>query len=389
MSKIVAIITEYNPFHNGHKYQIDKIKEEIPDASIITIMSSNIVQRGDFAFAEKRARAEMAIKCGVDAVFELPFPYSCSTAEIFASAGVELAYKLGANYLYFGIENDSLQEIENIAKALNSAEFENQMNALSNEKYEGYPVLRERALSKMGLKISKYSNDMLAIEYIRAIKNKQLPLDYRAIKRIGAKYRDTDVCDIMSASAIREKFYTNNVLLSIPDDAKDVLEKEINDGRINDKFATNKFILASILLNSPKDIENVFDVLDGMGYYILNCAKKCKNASSFTDELSSKIYTTARLKRALIYSLFKIYNIDKSPDFTVLLGTNEKGKQIIKQLRKMENITIITKCSDAKKLNKKSKQLYEKGLKVDELFATLCIKPYAPDTVYKKTPYIN
>ena len=389
MSKIVAIITEYNPFHNGHKYQIDKIREEIPNAIIIAIMSGNVVQRGDFAFADKYARAEMAIKSGIDAVFELPFPYSCSTAEIFASAGVELASKLGAEYLYFGIENNSLEALEAIANAINSEEFEKQIKAISNKESLSYPVLREKALSKMGIKISKLSNDMLAIEYIRAIKNKKLSLEYKAIKRVGAGYKDTLVCEIMSASAIRDNYYKNNTLLSIPKEAREVLENEINEGRINNKNATNNFILANALLSSPKEIEKCFDAPKGMGYYILDCAKKCKNASAFTDELSSKNYTTARLKRALIYSLFKIENINKSVDFTVLLGANEKGKQIIKQARKNEGITVITKHADSKKLGEASKEIYEKGLKADELFATLCIKSYSPDIAYKKTPYIN
>ncbi len=389
MSKIVAIITEYNPFHNGHKYQIDKIREEIPDATIIAIMSGNIVQRGDFAFADKYTRAEMAMKCGIDAVFELPFPYCCSTAEIFASAGAEIASKLGASYLYFGIESDSLEILEKIAEAIDSEAFDKNVQELYKNDFSSYPVIRDKALSKLGLKLSNNSNDILAIEYIRAIKNKALNLEYRAIKRIGAGYKDSNMCDIMSASAIREHFYRNGELLSLPENARNALESVAKEGKINDKNLTNRTLLSHILLTSANELEVKFDVPNGMGYFILDCAKNCKNPESFTDELSTKGYTTARLKRAIIYSIFNVNYIDKVPSFTVLLGTNEKGKKIIKKCRKKETFAILTKHADAKKLNESSLALYEKMLTVDSLFATLCIKPQAPCVAYKNKPYIN
>jgi len=389
MSKVVAVIAEYNPFHNGHKYQIDKIREEISDATIIAIMSGNIVQRGDFAFADKYARAKMAINCGIDAVFELPFPYACSTAEIFASAGIEIASSLGADYLYFGIESEDLKSLEIIADTINSQEFENQIELLSKDKSISYPVLREKALSKMGVKLSNQSNDMLAVEYIRAIKNKKLSMEYRAIKREGAGYKDSLVCDLMSASAIRNNFYKNGEALSVPRKASEVLNKEISLGKINDREVTNRLLLSSVLLSRPEQLECVFDVPSGMGYYLYECAKKCKNPTNFTDDLSSKNYTTARLKRAVIYNLFNVQSIDKSPDFTILLGANEKGRKIISLNKNVEDFTIITKHSDAKNLSFESKCAYEKCLHSDEMFATLCIKPYTPDTAYKQHPYIS
>lgn len=389
MSKIVAIITEYNPFHNGHKYQIDKIREEIPNATIIAIMSGNTVQRGEFAFTDKYTRAEMAIKCGIDAVFELPFPYSCATAEIFASAGVEIASKLGADYLYFGTESDNCENLEKIAIALDSQAFNNQIKELNHGEFLSYPALREKALSNVGLKLSNMSNDILAIEYIRAIKNKNLNLEYRAIKREGAGYKDRNICDIMSASAIREHYYTTNQLLSVPENAKAVLEAKLSEGKINDKNLTNRLLLSHIILNSAQTIEQKFDVPSGMGYYILECAKKCKNIEHFTDELSSKGFTTARLKRAVIYALFDVNFIDRTPSFTILLGANEKGKKVISSSRKMGNIAIITKYANSKKLSNSFKEAFEKSVKVDELYSTLYAKPQPIDELYKSKPYIN
>ncbi|MBQ4509375.1 MAG: nucleotidyltransferase family protein [Clostridia bacterium] len=389
MSEIVAIITEYNPFHNGHKYQIDKIREQIKDATIIAIMSGNCVQRGDLAFINKYNRAQIAVECGVDAVFELPFPYSCSTAEIFAGAGVEIASKLGADYLFFGIESDSLEQIEKIAFAIDTIEFDSELQKLKQDGFLSYPVLREKALSNLGLKMSNSSNDILAIEYIRAIKNKGLDLKYRAIKRKGACYKNLEICDVMSASAIRESFYRNGNILSMPNKATDILNDMFENGAINDRNATNRFLLNSILLKNPVDIENIFDVTDGMGYYIYESAKKCKNPNRFTDDLSSKSFTTSRLKRAILYAILNLNSFDKSPKYTTLLAVNDKGKALIKQNRKKENIVILTKHSDASKLDEKSKMQLEKSLKLDEIYETLYMLPSAPANAYKKKPYIK
>lgn len=389
MSEIVAIITEYNPFHNGHKFQIDKIREQIKDATIITIMSGNCVQRGEFAFMNKYTRAKIAIECGVDAVFELPFPYSCSTAEIFASAGVEIASKLGAKYLYFGIESDNLDELTKIAEMVDSDEFEKEIKEISNEIKVPYTQMREKALKKLGFKMSNLSNDILAIEYIRAIKSKSLNLEYRAIKREGAGYKEQGLCNVMSASAIRNEFYSSRKILSLPENAMKIVENEAKNGYINDKALSNKFLLSNVLLNAPSNIEKSFDTTNGMGYYIYDCGKKCKSPNLFTDDFSSKSYTTARLKRVVMYSAFKIENVDKSPKYTVLLGVNDKGKKLISNNRKKENIVIITKHSDSKKLDKISLEQYEKLLKLDEIFETLYFIPCSPENAYKKTPYVK
>ncbi len=389
MSEIVAIITEYNPFHNGHKYQIDKIREEMPNATIIAIMSGNTVQRGNFAFCNKYARAKMAIECGVDAVFELPFPYSCSTAEIFANAGVEIANRMGATHLYFGIESDSINELEKMAEAIDSEAFEKTFNNLSKEKNSSYLNLKEKALRKMGFKLSVLPNDILAIEYIRAIKSRQTPMEYRAIKRIGAKYKDKEICDIMSASAIREEFYKNNNIFSIPKEAIEIIKKEAETGKINDINTTNRFLHLYTVLTGPQSFEEAFDVPNGMGYFICDFAKNCKKSESFTENISTKAYTTARLKRAILYTLFNVKSMDKEPKYTVLLGANNKGKAILKKNKKTEKFTIITKPSDIKKLSKEDVEKYERAMKVDLFYEGMYFNSSEPNSALKYIPYVK
>ena len=388
MSKIVAIITEYNPFHNGHKYQIEKIREEIPDSTIISIMSGNTVQRGEFAFVDKYVRAEMAIKCGVDAVFELPFPYCCSTAEIFANSGVEIAYKLGADYLYFGTESDDINKLEKIADVLNTDEYNSVIRKILETDTQSFPKAREIALKQMNINLTNLPNDILAIEYIRAIKNKKIPLRYNAIKRIGSGYNDMSICEIMSASAIRESYYNNGTFLSLPHSSYELLKNESDKGRIIDVSLANKIMLAHILTTTPEKIENKFDVPCGMGYFIHQISQKCKEPEHFTNELSSKSYTSARLRRAIFYSLFDIENIDKNPDFTILLGANEKGKKVIKKCIKTDSFVIVSKYNDCNNLNENSKQIYEKNLLSDKIFSMCCKNSQSPLNSYQKKPFI-
>ena len=190
MSRIVGIICEYNPFHNGHLYQIETIKNEIEDAKIVAIMSGNTTQRGQFSMLSKYKRAEIALESGVDLVLEMPFPYSSSSAEIFATAGVEIAAEIGCTDLCFGTENCNIDYISSVAQAIDSCEFERLISSELVDKKSSYIVAREKALLALGFNVSLLSNDMLGVEYVRAINKKGARITPFAIKRQGAGYND-------------------------------------------------------------------------------------------------------------------------------------------------------------------------------------------------------
>ena len=385
---VVAIISEYNPFHNGHKYQIDRIRDELPGSTIISIMSGNVVQRGEFAFIDKYTRARLAVENGIDCVFELPYPYSGSTAEIFATAGVKIANSLGADYLYFGIESNNLNDIEKIAYAIDSDEYEKAIKLLVNESNESFPILREKALKSLGIDVSNTSNDMLAVEYIRAIKNNSLNLKYRAIKRVGAGYNDDTVCDLMSASAIRKQFYETGKILSITNRSKKILTDVLDNGEYVDVDNSNRLLLQHVILGGPVAIEKSFDCPSGLGHYIYGEAKKCSNTNELS-MISSKSITSARIRRTLIYSLFGVENVDKEIMYTTLLAMNEKGKAFLSCIKKKTDIVVVTKHSDSKKLSKEALHVFELNCKVDELYQTLLKKSVQVESVYKKCPYIE
>lgn len=384
MSKIVGIICEYNPFHLGHKYQIDKIREEIPDAKIVAIMSGNTVQRGEFAIIDKHKRAEIALENGVDLVLEMPFPYSTSTAEIFANAGVEIASKCGCDYLYFGTENCDIHYLEMLASATNSKEFENALKRHLQNKRQSYIVAKEKALMDMGFEKALLANDMLGVEYIRAIRKKKAKIIPCAIERVGAGYNDKSKCKIMSASAIRDSYYENGTFMSVPKNS--VYRKAVKADSVLSRQKAYDFLHRMALIIPREKFDNAFDSSPEIGALIKDSANAAKNGEEFFSKITSKSFTFARVRRILLYAIYGITEIDKSPKFAFLLGFNLNGREILNSMKKGK-FAVVTKHSDAKWLGIESN--VNLVFEVDKLYKTLLNEPESLDTVYKATPIIK
>ena len=385
MARVIGIICEYNPFHKGHKYQIDKIKSIEKDATIVAIMSGNVVQRGEFSIIDKYSRTKMALECGVDGVFEMPYPYCGSTAEIFASAGVEIAAKLGCNAIYFGVEQASIAELEAIAEIIDSPEFDRVLRNEMENKSTSYILAKEKALSKLGACLPKCANDMLGIEYIRSIRKKGINLEYYGIQRKGSFYNDNSVGTIMSASAIRNNFYETDSFMSVPTETLKIYDEIIDKKSYLDIKNVNRLLHSYILLNGD-NLLKAFDTSPEMVALINQCAKDSEN---FIECLSSKIFTTARLKRAILYAIFDIKKVDSKPKYTFLLGADKKGREYLNELKRKTKFPIITKHSDVKHLNKAQKEQLEKSYLVDSIYNMLLKNPKVPSDAYKQKPIIK
>ena len=253
--KTVLIISEYNPFHLGHKYQIDDIRKTYgEDTNIIALMSGSFTQRGETAISDKFTRAKCATLAGVNLVLLLPFPYCASSAEFFARAGVSIANSLGiVDVLAFGSECGDLELLSEVAKNFLSDEFLDKLEFIKNdESYKtlGYPKICEMIyLELFGKKIDENffsSNNILAIEYLKALaatKSKIIPY---TTKRCGAGYNSVDISKsgFQSATAIRKLFCENidSAFEYIPVSSKEVLTITSTFG------ASSKILLIQILL---------------------------------------------------------------------------------------------------------------------------------------------
>jgi predicted nucleotidyltransferase len=359
--KLAAIIAEYNPFHNGHKYQIDKAREILgDDVAIVAIMSGNYTQRGELAIMDKTMRAEAAVMAGANLVIELPFPYSCSSAEIFATAGVSIAGSIGADYLVFGSECGDISSLAETTDIIMSDSFKEKVEIIkANKNYAslGYPKIAEMAYKELAeddytIDIAS-PNNILAIEYIKAIKSLDIAITPITIKRHGAGYSEIDIIDgerLQSATAIR-KLITNNSYSAyeyIPNSTKAIFDKAQSEGLMPssiEKLATA--IISSLRLNTASNVK-IFDADDGLYNRLCTLSMKTNSISSLAAMAETKKHTRARIRRAIINSFFGVTSslVKEPPAFTQVLAMDDVGRSALKRIKKTTDFPCITKPSD-------------------------------------------
>lgn len=380
--KTVAIISEYNPFHSGHAYQIEKIREEFgSDTRIIAIMSGNFTQRGEFALADKTVRSECAVRCGVNLVLELPFPFSMSSAEFFARSGVRIAEAIGAvDVLSFGSEFGDIDALMQIAVNMDNEEYVSRVNsALSSPSALGYPQICEAVYKELfGTDISSdifSPNNILAIEYIKAIKREGSRIIPHTVKRSGAGYNDAEISDSehQSANAIRAEIFKNNIsaLHYIPKNAKQALMTAIENGQAPcDADRLSAAVISNLRLNPDMACGEIHDAMGGLYNRLQSASRKAGTVSSLIALADTKKYTTARIRRALWNSFFGVTSskVKELPLYTQALAMDGIGKSILKEIKKKSQIPIVTKPSAYGSLSDAAKRQKEFSDAADSVF---------------------
>lgn len=364
--KAVGIVCEYNPIHNGHKRQLDILRENRAEV-IICAMSGNFSERGELTIADKYLRAEAAVRCGADVVVELPFPFSSLSAEGFCSAGAYILSNLGCDTLSFGSESADAELLNRAADVILSESFIKEYT--ESQKNQGSARLYFDLLSsRLGDCSSLLSNDILAISYIAAIKRLGLSMDLFPIKREGAAYNEEQLIGTYpSATAIRNVIKkSDDRFLSItdehiPKDALSVLQNAQACGLapiFTDKIGAE--ILSFFKLMSPDDIVTraikrsgggASVCCDGCGIVdrLCNSAKTALSFDDFVQISYTSRYTFARINRVILFALLGVSDIfEKSlPEYTTLLGASEKGRKLLSSIRKSVTFPTITKPADA------------------------------------------
>lgn len=375
----VAIICEYNPFHNGHKYQIEKIREEFgADTAIIAIMSGNYTQRGDIAIIDKTERAKSALDGGANLVLELPFPYSTASAEIFAKAGVHIANMLKCvDYLSFGSESGDIKELLATAKLMMSDEYEAKYKELKTQKNLCHPELCQLVLNSLemdGICTDLTPNNILALEYIKALIKSNSRIKPHTIKRVGSGYNQsiTDIGTMQSATGIREAIENGDItaLEYVPNSTKTIILNAMRDG----KFPTNCEKLASVVisnlrLNSAQDCE-IHDLGAGLYNRIRAASFKCATLEQLVNLTETRKYTKARIRRAIWYSLFGVTSseIKRMPEFTQILALDTIGRLRLKERKDDGSFFILTKPSNTRGLSDEALRQKSLADKADSIY---------------------
>jgi predicted nucleotidyltransferase len=382
--KTVAIICEYNPFHNGHEYHINKIREEFGiDTRIVAIMSGNYTQRGELAIMDKFTRAKCAVLAGVNLVLELPFPYSISSAEHFARSAVTIINLLGnVDYLSFGSECGDIDELSVVAsRMLTKSYIERVRELINSDKYltYGYPQITELAYADIyGSTLAKEffsPNNILALEYMKAIISFGSNIKPHTVKRIGAAFSENELIDekFQSATAIRRALKVNieQILPYIPKSTWDTVIDEYNNGYFPcDAEKLSSAILTNLRLNLSSEIGDIHDTDDGLYNRIRNASFDTDNLISLTEQVCTKKYTTARIRRSIWYTLFGVTSSDvKSlPKYTQILAMDNVGTAILKEIKKVTQLEIQTKPSATSTLSATAKKQKSLSDKADSVF---------------------
>lgn len=361
----IAIICEYNPFHNGHKFQIDKIREKFgKEAKIIAIMSGNFVQRGDFAIFDKHSRALMAVNAGVDVVFELPLVSALSSAEDFAKGAVHILEKLGnIDYICFGSECGNIDILNEIATLLLSNNLDIKQfldNGIS------YPKAISMALEEINPNFSQIvsnPNNTLGIEYIKALKVLNSAIKPFTIKRESVDHHATTAVDnFASASYIRENI-KSDISHLIPTQNVDIFNAL-------EVITPNENAILSYLKHlTCEDFAEIHDVTEGLENKIVKALKTATTLDELYENIKSKRYTLSKIRRIIIKSYIKITkNIANiTPNYVKVLTFNDKGADFLKSIKKTTRLSVITKPSTLVNLTEIDKKL----LKLDEIATDL------------------
>ena len=343
--KIAAIISEYNPFHNGHKYQTEMLKKEYD--AVIAVMSGNFVQRGEIALCDKWSRTKLALLNGVDLVVELPVIYALNSAEKFAEGGVRLIDKMGVvDCLCFGSELGKIDEFYYAAEILNNEpqEVSEKINKFLDMGMS-FPSAREKAYEGIiNPELLKSPNNILGVEYVKALKKIGSKVVAKTIKRIGAGYNDLDYStEFSSATAIRELIKENEDYKKyMPENSEEIIKNA-------EKFSEEKLINILkyvVLLNGKEYIGRISDVNEGLENKIFEAVKKGDSFENIARMIKSKRYTMSRIRRILYSVILDIGKDFKEPEYIRILGMNNIGKNVLKEMKEKATLPIVIKTAD-------------------------------------------
>jgi predicted nucleotidyltransferase len=376
--KVLGIVAEYNPFHNGHKYHIEQSKAITGCDAVVCIMSGNFIQRGEPAIINKFARSEIALRNGADLVIELPTPFAMSSAEFFGFGSVKILDSLGiVDCICFGSENGDIGSLKEISDILSSEPQEYKVE-LKKQLSLGlsFPVCRQNAIQNYfeahsrrdNAELSSLletSNNILGIEYLKSITRLNSTIKPYTVKRIANQYNTSDLTgSISSATAIRNSinnsdlkdFLPSDTVQALPPDSGLIINKEFNEGR--GPISINLFesiLLAALRKASLESLREIPGISEGLEYRI----KKTSGISGSFEELLSNIctkrYTQTRIQRILLSYLTGTTKNDMDlfmqyggPQYARVLAFNNTGRELLSKMKKNASLPIITKTSDYK-----------------------------------------
>ncbi|GAA0811648.1 nucleotidyltransferase [Ligilactobacillus aviarius] len=350
MQQITGIITEYNPFHNGHLYQIQQVKKQFPDVPLVIAMSGNFLQRGEPAIIDKWHRAAECLANGADLVMELPLMAAVQPADRFAYYGVWTLAQMGVTDLFFGAEHATFDFMHDAQKAM-------EITGNFNKYHESFAKTYQQVIAeKVGHQVDQ-PNDLLGLAYAKANLKLKAGINLHPIQRKNANYHDIELNDagtIASASAIREALHHQN-----QDFEKFVPHQTAQDLKKQPLVSWDDFwihLKMELLTHSPQELEKIYGMAEGIQYRMIAMAQRSEFAGSFDSwikAVKNKRFTYTRLSRLATMTLLHITWDDvasfEAQPYLRVLGFSKKGQAVLHAAKKSCDHPIITNVSQDEK----------------------------------------
>lgn len=375
--RVCAVVSEFNPFHNGHKYLLSQIKDKGYDA-VICVMSGSFVQRGEYSVCDKKIRAEMAVDSGADLVISIPFPWASAGAELFARGALSVLDGLGCvDAIAFGSETarkEMLCQCADFLSSLTPADIKSVQKDSPKLSYaQARQILAEASLGKEMASLLENPNDILAIEYIKAIKYLNSDIDVVPIKREYASHNGDVTCgSYCSSSHLRELVESGKfeeIDSFVPWDV-DILRNNIKSV---DKQLYFNFLRGAILSREPNELSLFAENGGGLEYAFYREMLTSDSLDSFFDKIRSRHLTDAKIRRAALFTALGIKKtvFNELPGYTEVLALNDVGKEVLSACRKNARITVLSKTANIKNAPDNVKEQFKLQRKSEMAFETL------------------
>lgn len=362
---IAGLVTEYNPFHNGHLYQLNTVRQTLRPDLIISVMSGDFVQRGEPAIVSKWDRTRMALQAGVDLIIELPYIFSVGKADIFASGAVSALDRLGASHLFFGSENGRIEPffrtlslIEENKKRYNQALMEALKEGMSypNAHAAAYRLLSSSTTGG-GLVDLAQPNNSLGFHYIKALQKLRSAIIPVTIHRKESDHSDADFTDdtsIASARSIRSHLLSGESLTDLQNKIPPYVYSFLEMKNKLQGFAGWEtffpFLKYRLLSSTAEQLSQIYEMEEGIEHRLLSCIGKAEHFHEFISSVKTKRYTWARLQRLSVHILTNTYKKEARQaaasgeiPYLRLLGMDRKGQNYLAMIRKELQVPLIAK----------------------------------------------
>ena len=383
--KTVAVTAEFNPFHNGHKYLAEYIRKTYgPDTAIVCLMSGSFVQRGDVAVADPYFRAKTALLSGYDLILELPFPYCCSGAESFTRASIRIMNALGCvDAVAFGCESGDLSILQKAERIASDPETEIKFNAIrktSEGKKSGTSELFRTVLQETIPEVFDNGigpNDLLAIGYLRALKECASEIEPLAVPRIGGRYESTlpDHPEFIGATASRtllKEQKINDFCRYIPAETHSLWKTALKDKSVPASFSPrlSDAVLAFLIASDPRKLERRSGIDGGFCSRLITSAKDAVSFDELLSRTSCRSLSYSQIRRMILALWLGVTSSQPSlqPTYTRIFGFTDRGQELLRTVKRTSTLPVLTKTADWKDLPEESRCQAEFSLSADRFF---------------------